>query len=80
MMAKRKNPQTIEYAFRFTKGVDTGRARMAEMIRVNLGELAKMIVFTHTGKDVQVDGFRLRDDPQTDYRIDEPISQTEEGQ
>ncbi len=53
---------------------------MAEMIRVNLGELAKMIVFTHTGKDVQVDGFRLRNDPQTDYRIDEPISQTEGGQ
>lgn len=79
MMAKRKNPQTIEYAFRFAKGVNTDRARMAEMIRVNLGELAKMIVFTHSGQDVQVDGFRLRDDPQTDYRIDEPISQTEGG-
>lgn len=50
---------------------------MAEMIRVNLGELVKMIVLTHGGQDVQVDGFRMRDDPTCDYRLDEAISQTE---
>ena len=76
-MAKRKNPQTIEYAFRFAKAVNADRTRMAEMIRVNLGELVKMIVFTHAGQEVEIDGFRLRDDPLCDYRLDEPISQTE---
>ena len=76
-MSTRKTPQTIEYAFRFAKGANTDRTRMAEMIRVNLGELVKMIVLTQAGQDVQVDGFRLRDDPTCDYRLDEPISQTE---
>lgn len=50
---------------------------MAEMIRVNLGELVKMVVLTHAGQDVQIDGFRLRDDPQCDYRLDKPIARTE---
>jgi len=76
-MSKRKNPQTIEYAFRFAKGTQTERTRMAEMIRVNLGELVKMIVLTHHGQDVRVDGFRMRDDPTCDYRLDEPVSRTE---
>ena len=72
-MSKQKKPQTIEYAFRLAKGSNTDRARMAEMIRVNIGELVKIIVLTHAGQDVQVNGFRLRDDPQCDYRLDEPI-------
>jgi hypothetical protein len=72
-MSKQKKPQTIEYALRFAKGSNTDRARMAEMIRVNIGELVKIIVLTHAGQNVQVDGFRLRDDPQCDYRLDEPI-------
>lgn len=78
-MSRRKNPQTIEYAFRFAKETNVDRARMAEMIRVNLGELVKMIVLTHAGRDVQIDGFRLRDEPMCAYRLDEPVAQTEGG-
>ena len=57
-MTKRTKPQTIEYAFRFAKGSNTERARMVEMIRVNLGELVKMVMLTSGGQEVQVDGFR----------------------
>lgn len=75
-----KKPQTIEYAFRFAKGTNTERARMLEMIRVNLGELVQMIVLTSDGQDVHVDGFRLRADPTVSYRLDRPIPQEEGDQ
>lgn len=74
-MAKRSKPQTIEYAFRFAKGTDTEQARMVEMIRVNLHELVKQLIFTHNGQEVAVDGFRLRDAPDTNYAIDTPVPQ-----
>jgi hypothetical protein len=75
-MTTRKKPQTIEYAFRFAKGTDTERARMVEMIRVNLAELLKMVVLTQAGQDVTVDGFRLRDVPEV-YTLSSPVPQKE---
>ncbi|MGQ4809047.1 hypothetical protein NKDENANG_02443 [Candidatus Entotheonellaceae bacterium PAL068K] len=77
-MKTRKKPQTIEYAFRFAKGTHTDRARMVEMIRVNLGELMKMVTLTHTGHTVPIDGFRLRDDPDVTYDLHTPVPQEEE--
>ena len=74
-MPPRKKPQTIEYAFRFAKGTNTERARMVEMIRVNLGELVQMVTLTHAGQEVQVDGFCLRDDPGVTYDLDKPVPQ-----
>jgi hypothetical protein len=76
-MTTRKKPQTIEYAFRFARGTNTERARMAEMIRVNLGELIKMVVLTHAGQEVEVDGFRLRDAPDVVYDLHIPVPQGE---
>jgi hypothetical protein len=76
-MPQRKKPQTIEYAFRFAKGTTTERARMVEMIRVNLGELLKMVTLTQAGQEVQADGFRLRDDPDIVYTLSAPVIQTE---
>jgi hypothetical protein len=76
-MTTRKKPQTIEYAFRFARGTDTERARMVEMIRVNLGELIKMVVLTHAGQEVEVDGFRLRDAPDVVYDLHAPVPQRE---
>jgi hypothetical protein len=74
-MSKRSKPQTIEYAFRFAKGTDTDQARMVEMIRVNVHELVKHIVFTHQGQPVEVDGFRLREIPEQTYDLGQPIAQ-----
>ena len=68
-MTTRKKPQTIEYAFRFATGTNTERARMVEMIRVNLGELLKMVVLTQAGQEMAVDGFSLRDDPAIVYDL-----------
>jgi diacylglycerol kinase family enzyme len=79
-MTRRKKPQTIEYAFRFAKGTDTERTRMLEMIRVNLGELLKMVMLTSDGQDVHVDGFRLRAAPTVIYSLDTPIPQGEGDQ
>ncbi len=76
-MSKRSKPQTIESAFRFAKGTRTERARMAEMIRVNLGELIKMVVLTADGQEVQVDGFYLRDEPEVRYDLATPVAQPE---
>jgi hypothetical protein len=76
-MTTRKKPQTIEYAFRFAKGTDAERARMLEMIRVNLGELLKMVTLTHAGQDVEVSGFRLRDDTAVVYNLSSPIPPAE---
>jgi hypothetical protein len=73
-MAKRSKPQTIEYAFRFAKGTDAERARMAEMVRVNLQELVKQVILTHHGQEVTVDGFLLRDAPDTTYELAQPVS------
>jgi hypothetical protein len=78
-MTTRKKPQTIEYAFRFAKGTHTERARMVEMIRVNLGELLHMVVLTQAGQDVAVDGFRLCDDPAIVYDLSAPVAQREES-
>jgi hypothetical protein len=77
-MTTRKKPQTIEYAFRFAKGTNTDRARMVEMVRVNLGELLNMVVLTQAGQDVTVDGFRLRDHPAIVYDLSSPVAQREE--
>lgn len=76
-MTKPGKPQTIEYAFRFAKGTHTDRARMLEMIRVNLGALLSMVTLTHNGRDLQVDGFRLRDDPGVICALDQPVPQEE---
>jgi hypothetical protein len=76
-MTQRSKPQTIEYAFRFAKGTSTERARMVEMIRVNLGELLKMVQLTAGGHVVQVDGFSLRDAPELLYNLHTPVSQAE---
>jgi hypothetical protein len=76
-MPQRKKPQTIEYAFRFAKGTTTERARMVEMIRVNLGELLKMVVLTCAEQEVQADGFCLRDDPDVIYTLNTSVPQTE---
>jgi diacylglycerol kinase family enzyme len=77
-MTQRKKPQTIEYAFRFARGTNTERARMVEMIRVNLGELLKMVTLTHAGQAVQVDGFHLRDAPSVTYDLNQPVPQDAE--
>ena len=77
-MTQRKKPQTIEYAFRFARGTNTERARMVEMLRVNLGELLKMVTLTHAGQEVQVDGFHLRDDPSVTYDLNKPVPQEAE--
>jgi hypothetical protein len=77
-MPKRSKPQTIEYAFRFAQGTNTERARMVEMIRVNLAELLKMVQLTAGGQAVQVDGFALRDAPQTHYDVHRPVAQEED--
>lgn len=74
-MTTRKKPQTIEYAFRFAKGTNTERARMVEMMRVNLGELLTMVVLTHAGQEVAVDGFHLRDDPAIIYDLYAPVAE-----
>ena len=79
-MPRRSRPQTIEYAFRFAKGSDAERARMVEMIRVNLEELLKMVVLTHGERPVHVDGFRLRDDPATTYALTVPVGLAETNQ
>jgi hypothetical protein len=76
-MTTRKKPQTIEYAFRFAKGTNTERARMVEMIRVNLGELLHMVILTQAGQEVVVDGFHLRDDPTSVYDLHSPVAQRE---
>jgi hypothetical protein len=74
-MTTRKKPQTIEYAFRFAKGTNTERSRMVEMIRVNLGELMKIVTLTRAGQDVEVDGFRLRDTVDGVYDLHSPVPQ-----
>ncbi|GIX49344.1 MAG: hypothetical protein KatS3mg131_3555 [Candidatus Tectimicrobiota bacterium] len=71
-MPRRSRPQTIEYAFRFAGGSEAERARMVEMIRVNLEALLQRVVLTHEGRPVVVDGFRLRDDPSTTYPLSLP--------
>jgi diacylglycerol kinase family enzyme len=76
-MTTRKKPQTIEYAFRFARGTNAERARMVEMIRVNLGELIKMVILTHAGQEIKVDGFRLRDTPDVVYDLHAPVPQRE---
>jgi hypothetical protein len=76
-MTTRKKPQTIEYAFRFAKGTHTERARMIELIRVNLAELLHMVILTQAGQEVVVDGFRLRDDPASVYDLHSPVTQRE---
>ena len=78
-MTKRSQPQTIEYAFRFAQGTQTDRTRMVEMIRVNLRELVKRIVLTHAGHEVDIDGFRLREEPDVTYALERPISETEDA-
>jgi hypothetical protein len=78
-MTTRKKPQTIEYAFRFAKGTNTERSRMVEMIRVNLGELMKIVTLTRAGQDVEVDGFRLRDTADVVYDLHSPVPQREES-
>lgn len=72
-MAKRSKMQTIEYAFRFAKGTDTDRARMAEMIRVNLHELLKQVVLVYRSQEVEVDSFRLREAPEQVYDLARPV-------
>jgi hypothetical protein len=76
-MPQRKKPQTIEYAFRFAKGTTTDRARMVEMIRVNLEELLKMVTLTYAGQQVQANGFCLRDAPDIIYPLYTPVPPTE---
>jgi hypothetical protein len=76
MMTKRSQPQTIEYAFRFARGTQTERTRMVEMIRVNLHELVKRIILTHAGYEVDVDGFRLREEPDITYALEHPVAET----
>jgi diacylglycerol kinase family enzyme len=76
-MTTRKKPQTIEYAFRFARGTKVERARMVEMIRVNLHELVKMVVLTQAGQEVEIDGFRLRDAPGINYDLNKPVPQAE---
>ena len=73
-MSKRSKPQTIEYAFRFATGTDAERARMVEMIRVNLQELLKMVQLTAGEQAVQVNGFFLRDAPDTHYDLHRPVT------
>ena len=68
-MSKRSKSQTIEYAFRFAKGTDAEQARMVEMIRVNLAALVEQVILTHDGREVAVDGFRLRDNPDVIYAL-----------
>ena len=68
-MSKRSKPQTIEYAFRFAKGADTEQARMVEMIRVNLAALIEQVMLTRDGQEVEVDGFRLRHDPEVIHTL-----------
>jgi hypothetical protein len=75
---KRSKPQTIEYAFRFAAGSNTERARMVEMIRVNLNELLKMVQLTADGHTVHIDGFSLRDTPEVLYALHQPVPQAEE--
>lgn len=77
-VSKRSKPQTIEYAFRFAKGTDTERARMAEMIRVNLAALVEQVILTYDGQAVSVNGFRLRDAPDVIYALTQPESQADE--
>jgi hypothetical protein len=77
-MPTRRKPQTIEYAFRFAQGTATERARMVEMIRVNLAELLKMVQLTAGGHAVQVDGFALRDAPDIHYAVHQPVAPAEE--
>jgi hypothetical protein len=74
-MTKPKKLQTIEYASRVVKDANAEPARMVEMIRVNLGELMKMVTLTRAGQEVQVDGFRLRDTPGVTYDLSQPVSQ-----
>jgi hypothetical protein len=74
-VAKRSKPPTIEYAFRFAHGTDAERTRMAEMIRVNLQALVEQVILTHHGQEVTVDGFRLRDEPETTYDLAHAVSQ-----
>ncbi len=76
-MSKRSKPQTIEYAFRFAKGTDTEQARMVEMIRVNLAALIEQVVLTHNGQEVPVDGFRMRNEPDVVYALNQPVAQSE---
>jgi hypothetical protein len=78
-MTKRKKLQTIEYASRFVKDANAEPARMVEMIRVNLGELMKMVTLTRAGREVQVDGFRLCDTPGVTYDLSQPVSQKMDG-
>ena len=74
-MPKRSKPQTIEYAFRFAGGTSAEQARMVEMIRVNLHELVKRVILTYEGREVSVDGFRLREEPTMIYDLCQPVSQ-----
>jgi hypothetical protein len=75
-VSKRSKPQTIEYAFRFAAGTNTERARMVEMIRVNLSELLKMVQLTADGQAVHIDGFSLRDAPEVLYALHQAVPQT----
>ncbi len=75
-MSKRSKPQTIEYAFRFAKGTDAEQARMVEMIRVNLAALIEQVVLTHDGQEISVDGFRMRDEPDITYALNQAVTPT----
>jgi len=69
-----QTPEDGEYVFRFRlqaqePGVDSYDDPLLELIRGQLEDLQRAVVLTYGGRRVQVDGFRLLRDLETQYDL-----------
>jgi hypothetical protein len=66
-----------EYVFRFRVETPTDEAAyddpLVELIRGQLADLLDAVVLTHRGRRVAIDGFRLLQEPEKEYRIFPPV-------
>lgn len=46
---------------------------LVELIRSQLEQLLNLVVLTHEGEDMKVDGFKLLNNPEQTYRIFRPV-------
>lgn len=80
-----EQPDPGEYVFRFR--IETPAADEAayddplvELIRGQLADLLDAVVLTHRGRRVTIDGFRLLQEPEKEYRIFPPLDGEEQPQ
>ncbi len=77
-----RDGQTEEYVFRFRldpqEDAPAYEDPLVELIRGQLADLLDAVVLMERGRRVRVDGFRLLQDPETQYEIFPKSSQAED--